>query len=131
KSTDLINWEYISVLSVNDKVDESTLFSTYSTEFAEGIAWVDGYKGNWAADVIKASNGKYWFYYNHCAQEEAKDAQGNGGQCWNRSYLGLAEADAVEGPYVNKGVFLRSGYRDASEFTAYPLDNGQTTWDGA
>lgn len=126
KSDDLINWEYISVLSANDKVDESLLFSTYSTEIAEGIAWTDGFKGNWAADVIKAPNGKYWFYYNHCAQTEAD----NGG-CWNRSYLGLAEADSVNGPYVNKGVFLRSGYRNAGEFVTYPLDNGQTTWNGA
>ncbi len=126
KSTDLVNWEYISVLSANDKVDESKLFNTYSTQIAEGITWTDGYKGNWAADVIKSASGKYWFYYNHCAQTEAD----NGG-CWNRSYLGLAEADSIEGPYVNKGVFLRSGYRNASEFTAFPLDNGQTTWNGA
>lgn len=126
KSADLVNWEYISVLSANDKVDESKLFNTYSTQIAEGIAWTDGYKGNWAADVIKSAGGKYWFYYNHCAQTEAD----NGG-CWNRSYLGLAEADSIEGPYVSKGVFLRSGYRNASEFTAFPLDNGQTSWNGA
>jgi arabinan endo-1,5-alpha-L-arabinosidase len=143
KSSDLVNWEYISVLSNNGAVDESTLFNTYSTQIAEGIAWTDGYKGNWAADVIQAPNGKYWFYYNHCAQEEAKDPQGVGGGCWNRSYLGLAEADSVKGPYVNKGVFLRSGYRGVTvddgnsetkdepvfpEMGTYPLDNGQKTW---
>lgn len=126
KSSDLINWEYISVLSGNDRVDESPLFNTYSTEISEGIEWSDGFKGNWAANVVKAPNGKYWFYYNHCAQVEAD----NGG-CWNRSYLGLAEADAITGPYVDKGVFLRSGYRNAGEFTSFPLDNGQTTWNGA
>src|SRR5688572_16363843 len=80
KSTDLVNWTMVSSLSANDAVDESPLFSTYSTEIAEGIEWTDGYKGNWAADVIQAPNGKYWFYYNHCAQAEAD----NGG-CWNRS----------------------------------------------
>lgn len=125
KSADLINWDYISVLSANERVDESPLFNTYSSEIAEGIAWTDGYTGNWAAEVIKAPNGKYWFYYNHCAQTEAE------GGCWNRSYLGLAEADSPEGPYLNKGVFLRSGYRHADEFVSWPLDNGQTTWDGA
>ncbi|MGM8228071.1 LamG-like jellyroll fold domain-containing protein [Cellvibrio sp. ARAG 10.3] len=125
QSDDLINWEYISVLSSNEAVDESPLFNTYTTEFAEGIEWTDGYTGNWAADVIQAPNGKYWFYYNHCAQTEAD------GGCWNRSYLGLAEADSIEGPYVDKGIFLRSGYREATEFTSYPLDNGQTTWNGA
>ncbi len=142
KSTDLINWDVFSSLSANDKVDESPLFNTYSSEISEGIEWSDGFKGNWAADVIKAPNGKFWFYYNHCAQTEAD----NGG-CWNRSYLGLAEADSVEGPYVNKGIFLRSGYRGVEvdtdgnsetppdtvfpEMETYPLDNGQKTWLGA
>lgn len=130
KSTDLINWSYISVLSANDAVDESPLFNTYSTEIAEGIAWTDGYKGNWAADVIKAPNGKYWFYYNHCAQADI-NPPGNPGDCAGRSYLGLAEADSIEGPYVNKGVFLRSEYRNADEFAAYPLDNKQTSWNGS
>lgn len=126
KSTDLVNWDLVSSLSASDRVDESLLFNTYSSEISEGIAWTDGFKGNWAADVIKAPNGKFWFYYNHCAQVEAD----NGG-CWNRSYLGLAEADSVEGPYVDKGIFLRSGYRTPAEHTAYPLDNGQTAYDPA
>lgn len=125
KSDDLINWDYISVLSSNEAVDESPLFNTYTTEIAEGIEWTDGYTGNWAANVIQAPNGKYWFYYNHCAQTEAD------GGCWNRSYLGLAEADTIEGPYVDKGIFLRSGYRTPAEFTSFPLDNNQTTWNGA
>jgi len=131
KSTDLVNWTLISSLTANDRVDESPLFNTYSAEISEGIAWSDGYKGNWAADVIKAPNGKYWFYYNHCAQAEAQDTQGVGGGCWNRSYLGLAESTSVNGPYVDKGVFLRSGYRTTAEFTEFPLDNGQTSWNGA
>lgn len=122
KSTDLMTWTRVA-----DGVDnQNPLFNTYASQAAEGIAWSDGYVGSWAADVIQAPNGKYWFYYNHCAQAEA-----NNGECWNRSYLGLAEADSVEGPYVNKGVFLRSGYRNAGEFTQFPLDNGQAKWDGA
>src|SRR5690606_27108785 len=47
-----------------------------------------------------------------------------------RSYLGLAEADEVKGPYKNKGIFLRSDYRNAEEFAAHPLDNGQSQFDG-
>ena len=125
KSTDLINWEYISnPISQNEtfnladgtpytantlQVDTSPLFDVYTTEIAEGIEWTGGYRGNWAANVIQAPNGKYWFYYNHCAQDnpntEAVDEV-----CWHRSYLGLAEADSPEGPFVDKGVFLRSGY---------------------
>lgn len=127
KSSDLLKWTYVSSLSANDKVDESPLFNSYSSQIADGIVWTDGFKGNWAADVIKAPNGKYWFYYSHCAQAETTPAGG----CWNRSYLGLAEADSVTGPYVNKGIFLRSGYRNAGEFASYPLDNGQTTYNGA
>lgn len=130
KSTDLVNWTMVSSLSANNTVDESPLFNTYSTEIAEGIAWTDGYKGNWAADVIQAPNGKYWFYYNHCGQniQLSDPNQAVAEVCHHRSYLGLAEADAVEGPYVDKGIFIRSGYRNASEFTSFPLDNGKTTY---
>ncbi|AWB69155.1 beta-xylosidase (plasmid) [Saccharobesus litoralis] len=115
KSTDLISWDYISTLSANHLVDESSLFNTYSSEFAEGIAWTDGFTGNWAANVIKAPNGKYWFYYNHCAQDNPDTPDVVDEVCWNRSYLGLAEADNIEGPYVDKGVFLRSGYRSEQQ----------------
>ncbi|WP_027330001.1 LamG-like jellyroll fold domain-containing protein [Marinimicrobium agarilyticum] len=126
ESEDLVHWDVFAELTRNDLVDESTLFGqNYTGEIAEGIAWTDGYTGNWAADVVQAPNGKYWFYYNHCAQTEAE------GGCWNRSYLGLAESDSVKGPYENKGIFLRSGYRTAAEFEEFPLDDGQTTWDGA
>lgn len=131
KSPDLVNWTMVSSLSANHAVDESELFQTYSTEIAEGIAWTDGYKGNWAADVIQAPNGKFWFYYNHCGQnlQLSDPAQLEPLEvCHHRSYLGLAEADAVDGPYVDKGIFLRSGYRNAAEFTSFPLDNGQTTY---
>ena len=132
KSTDLLNWEMISSLSANEAVNESPLFDfNYTIEIAEGIEWTDGFTGNWAADVVKAPNGKFWFYYNHCAQDNPDTPDVVDEVCWNRSYLGLAEADSVEGPYKNKGVFLRSGYRNDEEFAQYPLDNGQTTWNGA
>ncbi|MGP5159465.1 LamG-like jellyroll fold domain-containing protein [Pseudoalteromonas prydzensis] len=132
KSTDLLNWEMISSLSANEAVNESPLFDfNYTSEIAEGIQWTDGFTGNWAADVVKAPNGKFWFYYNHCAQDNPDTPDVVDEVCWNRSYLGLAEADNIEGPYKNKGVFLRSGYRNDEEFAQYPLDNGQTTWNGA
>jgi arabinan endo-1,5-alpha-L-arabinosidase len=135
KSADLVNWEMVSnEITELKAVDESELFNySYTTEIAEGIDWTDGFTGNWAADVIQAPNGKYWFYYNHCAQADTENlADGiKAGGCFRRSYLGLAEADSVEGPYINKGIFLRSDYRNAQEFAAYPLDNGQTTYNGA
>ncbi|MGJ8691393.1 MAG: LamG-like jellyroll fold domain-containing protein [Thalassotalea sp.] len=110
KSADLMSWELISSDVLN-----TPLFDTYESEIAEGIEWTDGYVGNWAADVIRAPNGKFWFYYNHCAQAEAVDDNDVGGGCWNRSYLGLAESDNVDGPYIDKGVFLRSGYRSIEQ----------------
>ncbi|WP_347332267.1 LamG-like jellyroll fold domain-containing protein [Marinimicrobium locisalis] len=132
QSDDLINWsELVPLISENHLVDESELFgNNYTSEIAEGIAWTDGYTGNWAADVVKAPNGKFWFYYNHCAQEDAAEP-GQPGDCNNRSYLGLAESDSIDGPYKDKGVFLRSGYRSAAEFEQFPLDDGQTSWSGA
>ncbi|WP_404341784.1 LamG-like jellyroll fold domain-containing protein [Pseudoalteromonas mariniglutinosa] len=132
KSSDLLHWEMISSLSANAAVNESPLFDfDYTTEVAEGIEWTDGFTGNWAADVVKAPNGKFWFYFNHCAQDNPDTPDVVDEVCWNRSYLGLAEADNIEGPYKNKGVFLRSGYRNDEEFAQYPLDNDQTSWNGA
>ena len=123
KSTDLMGWEYIS-----NSVSDTPLFNTYASEIAEGIAWTDGFIGNWAADVIQAPNGKFWFYYNHCGQDNPDTAEFDE-VCWNRSYLGLAQADSVEGPYTNQGIFLRSGYR-AGELDTYPVD-GVTAYNPA
>lgn len=115
KTDNLMTWSLVS-----ESVETSSLFtSSYAEQAAEGIAWTDGYVGSWAADVIQAPNGKFWFYYNHCAQSEAE------GGCWNRSYLGLAVADAVEGPYTDQGVFLRTGYRDG-ELANYPVEGVDT-----
>lgn len=131
KSNDLIRWEMISSLSQNHLVDESPLFETYSSEIAEGIRWTDGFTGNWAANVIASPQGKFWFYYNHCGQQHPDITDEVEEVCHNRSYLGLAEADNIEGAYQDRGVFLRSGYRNAAEFSQFPLDNGQTQWRGA
>ncbi|GAC16485.1 LamG-like jellyroll fold domain-containing protein [Aliiglaciecola lipolytica] len=120
KTTDLMTWEYISSLSANNAVDESPLFDTYSSEIAEGIAWTDGFKGNWAADVIESPDGKFWFYYNHCAQDNP-DTPEVDEVCWNRSYLGLAVSDNIDGPYVDQGIFVRSGHRDG-ELDTYPIE---------
>ncbi|MDC2889739.1 family 43 glycosylhydrolase [Psychrosphaera algicola] len=104
KSTDLMNWQEVSSLTEGN-VDTSPLFQTYSTEIAEGIAWTDNFSGNWAANVIQAPNGKFWFYYNHCGQAKPEEPNIGTEVCYHRSYLGLAEADSIEGPYVNKGIF--------------------------
>jgi len=101
KSPDLMNWTKVA-----DGVDNNNpLFATYASEAAEGIAWSGGHIGSWAADVIQLADGKYYFYYNHCASPE-------NGECdSSRSYLGLAVSDQIEGPYQNLGLFLKSGHR--------------------
>lgn len=120
KSSDLMTWTEVSSISANNLVDESPLFDTYTSEIAEGIAWTDGFTGNWAADVIESPNGKFWFYYNHCGQDNP-DTPEFDEVCWNRSYLGLAVADNIEGPYEDQGIFIRSGYREG-ELEMYPVE---------
>lgn len=101
KSTDLMNWQLVAE-GVNNA---NPLFATYQTEAAEGIAWSGGHMGSWASDVIQLADGKYYFYYNHCASPE-------NGECdSSRSYLGVAVSENIEGPYRNLGLMLKSGHR--------------------
>ncbi|HEX8404140.1 MAG TPA: LamG-like jellyroll fold domain-containing protein, partial [Duganella sp.] len=51
----------------------------------------------WAPDVIRLADGKFYMYYNACKGDSP------------RSALGIAVADKIEGPYVNKGLILKSG----------------------
>lgn len=101
-STDLVNWTNIS-----DGVDDPTLFNTYETEISEGVAYVGGYVGSWASDIIKLADGRWYFYYDHCANPPD-------GFCnQSRSYLGVAVSDNIDGPYTDLGIFLWSGQTDA------------------
>ena len=101
KSTDLMNWQLVAE-GVNNA---NPLFATYQSEAAEGIAWSGGHAGSWASDVIQLADGKYYFYYNHCASPE-------NGECdSSRSYLGVAVSEQIEGPYRNLGLMLKSGHR--------------------
>ena len=119
KSTDLVTWD-----SVADGVtDANPLFNTYSTEIAEGIAWTGGHVGSWASDIIRLADGRYYFYYNHCATADD-------GLCdAPRSYLGVAVADDIEGPYENLGIFLYSGQTDDEIATGYGVGT-ITSFDG-
>lgn len=95
KSTDLMNWTKIA-----DGVDAANpLFSNVLTALAPTFAWSQ-VNGLWAADVARLGDGKFYFYYNSCKGDSP------------RSAMGVAVADKVEGPYVDKGMFLRSGMWD-------------------
>lgn len=102
RSVDLVTWQ-----SVADGVNNANpLFDTYATEISEGITYVGGWVGSWASDIIKLADGRWYFYYDHCATADD-------GLCdYPRSYLGVAVSDDIEGPYTDLGVFLWSGQTD-------------------
>jgi arabinan endo-1,5-alpha-L-arabinosidase len=92
KSTDLVNWTKIA----DGVTDSNPLFAKVSTELAETFAWAQ-VTDLWAPDVIQLDDGKFYMYYDACKGDSP------------RSALGVAVADKVEGPYVNKQVLLKSG----------------------
>ena len=92
KSPDLMNWTKIA-----DGVNAANpLFNNVVTALADTFAWSQ-VTDLWAPDVALLDDGKFYFYYNSCKGDSP------------RSALGVAVADKVEGPYVNKQIFLRSG----------------------
>lgn len=95
KSTDLINWEKFA-----DGVHPANpLFEDVTVELAETLAWAQS-DTLWAPDVIQLPDGKFYMYYNSCEGSTP------------RSAMGVAVADHIEGPYVDKGIFLKSGMWD-------------------
>lgn len=57
----------------------------------------------WAPDVIRLKDGKYYMYYCNCEGSSPL------------SCMGLAVSDSIEGPYSDKGIFLKSGMAGKSE----------------
>jgi arabinan endo-1,5-alpha-L-arabinosidase len=96
KSRDLMKWQQVS-----DGVTASNpLFlngaSNVFTELAETFSWAQS-STLWAADVKHMPDGKFYMYYNACKGDSP------------RSALGIAVANNIEGPYVDKGIILKSG----------------------
>jgi arabinan endo-1,5-alpha-L-arabinosidase len=95
RSKDLISWT-----SVADGVTaDNPLFDDVTEELADALDWASS-DTLWAPDVHRAPDGRFRMYY--CACEGGSP----------RSALGSAVADDVEGPYVDEGIFLRSGMED-------------------
>ncbi len=92
KSEDLISWTAIS----KDAQAGCTLVEDVQTQMAEALSWART-KTFWAPDVQQLPDGRYAMYYCTCEGSSPLSA------------LGLAIAEAPEGPYVNQGVFLKSG----------------------
>ncbi len=96
KSTDLVNWTQItSSVSATNKLFLNGASNVYS-ELAETFTWAQS-NTLWAPDVIRLADGRYYMYYNACKGDSP------------RSALGVAVAEKIEGPYVNKGIILKSG----------------------
>lgn len=97
KSTDLMKWTQMAGGFDNS----NPRFNTVTSQFSIALDWFKApYVGNapaaWAPDAIKLADGKYYFYYDICDNT-------------SRAALGVMVADNIEGPYVDKGVFIRSG----------------------
>ena len=92
KTKDWMVWERVADL-VNA---ENPLFDDVTQALSETFEWAQT-DTLWAADVRQLADGRYYFYYNACRGDSP------------RSAMGLAVSDAIEGPYQNVGIFLRSG----------------------
>ena len=93
RSEDLIAWEMIS----RDASAGCTLVENVQEQMKEALTYAQT-TTFWAPDVQQLKNGKYCLYYCTCRGDSPL------------SMLGLAVSDQPEGPYVNQGVFLKSGY---------------------
>lgn len=92
RTPDWLNWTRIAD-GVNDA---NPLFTNVTQELREAFAWSE-VTGLWAPDVVRLPDGKFYMYYDSCKGDSP------------RSALGVAVADSVTGPYVNKQLLLRSG----------------------
>ncbi len=92
RSDDLISWQSIS----KDAKAGCTLVENVQEQMREALSWAktDTF---WAPDVQRLRDGRYAMYYCACQGSSPLSA------------LGLAIAEKPEGPYVDRGVFLKSG----------------------
>lgn len=92
RSQDLMVWETFS----RNAEKGCKLFEDVQTELQEALFWART-ATFWASDVQQLADGKYYLYY--CACEGSSPL----------SAMGLAVSNRPEGPYKDKGIFLKSG----------------------
>lgn len=92
RSKDLMSWDMISTNATTG----CTLVENVQEQMHEALSWAKS-KTFWAPDVQQLKDGKYYMYYCCCEGSSPLSA------------LGLAVSDKPEGPFVDKGVFLKSG----------------------
>jgi len=98
KSTDLMNWTLVA----DGVTNANPLFTNVLTELQDTFAWSQS-NDLWAPDVVRLGDGKFYFYYDSCRGDAPLSA------------LGVAVADSVNGPYINKQIILKSGMTGLSE----------------
>lgn len=103
RSADLIDWTLISRDASNTGC---TLVEDVQTQMKEALSYAKT-TTFWAPDVVQLANGTYVMYYCTCEGSSPL------------SMLGIAYADKPEGPFVNQGVILKSGYSGYNA-TVYP-----------
>ncbi|MEC1751259.1 glycoside hydrolase family 43 protein [Bacillus mojavensis] len=97
KTNDLMQWQQLTTSVSND----NPLIPNVYEELKDTFEWAQS-NTLWAADVAQLADGKYYMYYNACRGDSP------------RSAMGVAVADNIEGPYKNKGIFLKSGMEGTS-----------------
>lgn len=96
KSKDLMKWtQMTSSVSATNPLFLNGSSNVY-TELAETFKWAQS-DTLWAPDVKQLADGRFYMYYNACKGDSPLSA------------LGVAVANNIEGPYVNKGIILKSG----------------------
>ena len=98
KSTDLMNWTLVA----DGVTNANPLFTNVLTALQDTFTWSQS-NDLWAPDVVRLADGKFYFYYDSCRGDSPLSA------------LGVAVADSVNGPYVNKQIILKSGMAGLSE----------------
>lgn len=92
RTPDLMNWTRVA----DGVTATNPLFNDVTRELRETLEWAQA-TTLWAPDVVRLADGRFYMYYNACKGDSP------------RSALGVAVADRVTGPYVNKQILLKSG----------------------
>lgn len=95
KSQDLMHWTQIAF----NAHGTHPIFGNAQEKFADTLAWAET-DTFWAPDMIQLADGRFYFYYNACRGDSPLSA------------MGIAVADAIEGPFEDLGIILKSGMWD-------------------
>lgn len=91
------DWMHWNQVATSVTAGNPAHFNTFQTQLSELIGWTAA-TTLWAADVIQLGDGKFYYYYNVWTNLSGY-----------RSYMGLAVADGIEGPFTDIGEIMRGG----------------------